>query len=217
MTVLSARRSTRQEPQSTDIFQFSLSSLNMILLAFFVFLVANSQVDKLKASKALESLDANFPGRIRASADVIEEASRTAVIEKIAREAGFGVVSELDRLVVTLPEAKAFESGSDILHQSAVAPLRKIAEVVKNLELLATIEGHTDDSPISTVRFPSNWELSAARAVSVLKIFLQQGISAEKLSAAGRGEFLPIATNETLEGRALNRRVVLVIEPGGKP
>ena len=75
------------------------------------------------------------------------------------------------------------------------------------------VEGHTDDRPISTAQFPSNWELSAARALSVVKLLVAQGVSPENLSGAGYGEYHPVAVNETAEGRRLNRRIEIVMLP----
>lgn len=79
------------------------------------------------------------------------------------------------------------------------------------------VEGHTDSLPISTERFPSNWELSAARAAGVARFLVESGLDPAKLTAAGRGEFHPIATNDSAKGRARNRRIeiVLVPEDGG--
>src|SRR5690606_42152546 len=73
------------------------------------------------------------------------------------------------------------------------------------------VEGHTANLPSNTPAFPSNWELTAARAASVVHLFMRQGIAPERLAVIGLGEYRPVATNETPEGRNANRRVVLVI------
>ena len=73
------------------------------------------------------------------------------------------------------------------------------------------VEGYTDDRPIRTAQFPSNWELSSARAASVVHLFVRDGIPPERLAMIGYGEFRPIGDNATLEGRNANRRVVLII------
>ena len=75
-----------------------------------------------------------------------------------------------------------------------------------------TIEGHTDNVPIATVQFPSNWELSAVRATTVLRLFNERGVGAERLTAIGYGETRPVETNITAEGRARNRRVSILID-----
>ena len=75
------------------------------------------------------------------------------------------------------------------------------------------VEGHTDDVPISTERFPSNWELSSARALSVVRLLIQAGVPPENVSGAGYGEFQPVASNEDAGGRRLNRRIEIVMLP----
>ena len=75
-----------------------------------------------------------------------------------------------------------------------------------------TVEGHTDPTPIATPQFPSNWELSGARASSVVRLFVDAGVAAQRLTATGYGEQRPVASNDTQEGRARNRRVTILIE-----
>jgi chemotaxis protein MotB len=104
-----------------------------------------------------------------------------------------------------------FLSGEAELSHKAIPVLRKVAEVVRLLPNAINIEGHTDNIPIDTVEFPSNWDLSSARATSVVRQFVQNRISAQRLSAVGYGEFHPIADNNNVEGRFKNRRVVLVL------
>ena len=104
-----------------------------------------------------------------------------------------------------------FSSASAELEVEAYEPLKKLASVLKLLPNHIDVEGHTDNLPISNRIYPSNWELSAARAASVVHLFTQQGVEANRLAAIGFGEFQPIADNETVEGRRSNRRVKVVI------
>jgi len=104
-----------------------------------------------------------------------------------------------------------FLSGEAELSTKAIPVLKKVAEVVRIMPNVINIEGHTDNIPIDTVEFPSNWDLSSARATSVVREFVQNGISPKRLSAVGYGEFHPIADNNNIEGRFKNRRVVLVL------
>lgn len=76
---------------------------------------------------------------------------------------------------------------------------------------MVSVEGHTDNVPINTTQFPSNWELSAARAISVVRLLQQQGINGQRLRAIGYADSLPLQSNDTVEGRAANRRVNLVL------
>jgi len=106
-----------------------------------------------------------------------------------------------------------FPSGSGAFSSSAEPVLNKLAEVLKPFPNPIRVEGHTDDRPIHTAAFPSNWELSAARAASVVHQFTQEGIDPLRLEIVGFGEFHPRQANTSAEGRNANRRVaVLVLE-----
>lgn len=104
-----------------------------------------------------------------------------------------------------------FDTGSSVLENDAFEPLTALARVLKPLPNAIHVEGHTDNIPISTARFPSNWELSAHRAASVVHLFTRVGIKPSRLSAIGYGEYRPISSNKTQRGRRENRRVVVVI------
>lgn len=104
-----------------------------------------------------------------------------------------------------------FSSGSAELEIEAYTPLKKLAGVVKALPNHIDVEGYTDNLPISTQVYPSNWELSASRAASVVHLFTKQGVAPARLAAIGYGEYRPIADNNTVQGRRQNRRVRIVI------
>lgn len=115
-------------------------------------------------------------------------------------------------LVVSLKEAGFFNSGQAFLKQDSYDVLDTIVEAMVPYSNPIRVEGHTDNLPISTSQFPSNWELSTARATNVLKYLIKsRDIEPEKISAAGFGEFRPVADNTTPENRAKNRRVDLVL------
>jgi len=118
-------------------------------------------------------------------------------------------------LIVSLKEAGFFASGQADIKPDAYELINTIAEVVTQYNNPLRLEGHTDNIPISTAHFPSNWELSTARATSGLKYLLKNfDVEADKISATGYAEFRPLAANETSEGRAKNRRVDLVMLSG---
>lgn len=104
-----------------------------------------------------------------------------------------------------------FLSGEAELSKKAIPVLKKIAEVINPLPNMVNIEGHTDNVPIENIKFRSNWDLSSARATSVVHEFVKEGINPLRLSAIGYGEFHPIDDNKVEEGRFNNRRVVLVL------
>jgi chemotaxis protein MotB len=119
-----------------------------------------------------------------------------------------------DGLIISLREAGFFASGSATPRPETLPVLRKIAASLAGTPFDLRIEGHTDNVPIHTSEFDSNWELSTARATSVARLFLDENLlSPERLSAAGYAEYHPVASNDTADGRAENRRVDLVVLP----
>ncbi|MGB9697815.1 MAG: flagellar motor protein MotB [Thermodesulfobacteriota bacterium] len=115
-------------------------------------------------------------------------------------------------LVIRVPDSLFFNSGEASIRPEFIPILNALGKSLETIPNLIRIEGHTDSVPIQTVKFPSNWELSTARATTVVRYFLSNfNFKPEKLSATGFAEFRPIAPNSTPEGRALNRRVDVVI------
>lgn len=104
-----------------------------------------------------------------------------------------------------------FPSGSADINEQALETLNEISAILQGIPNRIQVEGFTDNVPISTPVYPSNWELSAARAASVVHVLMKSGVRAERMAAVGYGEYRPIADNSTEEGRNRNRRVLLVI------
>lgn len=118
------------------------------------------------------------------------------------------------KVYVSMSDKLLFKSGSDAVEPKGVEALKKIGDVMKkNLDINMAIEGHTDSIPIKTNRFKDNWDLSVARATSVVRIITDNGVDPKRLTASGKGEFSPKADNSTKEGRATNRRTELVLSP----
>ncbi|RMH44176.1 MAG: flagellar motor protein MotD [Gammaproteobacteria bacterium] len=115
-----------------------------------------------------------------------------------------------DWIELDFPSGLLFTSGSDVLSPSAQAVLQQVATVLKKTTNLIRVRGFTDSQPVGG-RFQSNWALSAARAVAVVQLLQGNAIEPERLAIEGYGEYAPIADNETPEGRARNRRVVIAI------
>jgi chemotaxis protein MotB len=116
-----------------------------------------------------------------------------------------------DYLEVEIKSDILFRSGSDAPSPLAIDTVRRLGEVLRDEPNAVRVEGYTDDEPIRTVVFRSNWELSAARAASVLHELVESGVAPARLSMVGFGEFQPVADNTTQAGRDANRRVMLVI------
>jgi len=115
---------------------------------------------------------------------------------------------------VEIKSKMLFGSGTARISYKALKVMRSIAAILKPLPNVVNVEGHTDNIPIKNTMFPSNWELSASRAASVVHIFTRLGISPERLAAIGYAEHRPVADNKTAEGRQKNRRVSLLIMLG---
>ncbi|MDR1854901.1 MAG: flagellar motor protein MotD, partial [Azoarcus sp.] len=118
-------------------------------------------------------------------------------------EGAFGVSVEINASVLFAP-------GEAELGPEAVAALRAVAGVLADTEFPIKVEGHTDNMPIANYRFPSNWELSAVRASSVVRLFIESGVAPTQLTAAGYADQRPVADNATETGRARNRRVAIM-------
>jgi chemotaxis protein MotB len=104
-----------------------------------------------------------------------------------------------------------FAQGEAKLRGDSIQALRAVAQVLKNDAHSVQVEGHTDNVPIHNASFPSNWELSAVRAGTVVRLFEDSGVSEKRLTAVGHGANEPVATNDTVEGRQRNRRVQIMI------
>ena len=115
-------------------------------------------------------------------------------------------------LAISLKEMGFFDSGTATIRPDALDAISRLAAVLKQRPENLRIEGHTDDVPIHNSRFASNWELSASRATEMIRLLItRSGLDPGRLSAAGYAEFHPIATNDTVSGRAQNRRVDIVV------
>ncbi|MFZ3130852.1 MAG: flagellar motor protein MotB [Desulfosporosinus sp.] len=138
-----------------------------------------------------------------------------AKLDKFAADNGIQstLVSTIEErgLVVSIQETLLFESGSADITARARDILNKITTVLAVAPNQIKVEGHTDNLPINTAKFPSNWELSVIRSINVVHILQYDGISPNRLSAVGYGEFRPISSNDTDAGRGKNRRIDLII------
>ena len=118
------------------------------------------------------------------------------------------------RIVINLPDNVLFNSGSASLNPEGRQAITQVGEVLSQFsDRRFQIEGHTDNVPIKSARYPSNWELSTARALSVVHLMTEIGVNPENISAAGFGEYRPRADNENDEGKQLNRRIEIVMLP----
>jgi chemotaxis protein MotB len=159
----------------------------------------------VKVDPAIESIKEPAMRRLRQIIHSLKEETRLDII----------TVKELTNgdIVLTLPETVLFHSGESVLRPEAYPFIQAISDVLIELDRHVRVEGHTDNVPIATTQFPSNWELSATRAVTVVRTFSEQyGVSADHLTAVGHADSRPLTDNLTPENRAKNRRVEIVVQ-----
>ena len=158
-------------------------------------------IDKISVQKSLQELTGlNNPNIL----DDIEDAAEDSAMAVDTNEA---------KVVVRVPGANLFKPGQADLQLAGRPVLDGVIAVIRKYpDYKIHIQGHTDDDPISTEKFPTNWELSAARATAVLRYFFDKGVEPEKMTATGYADTFPLASNDTDQGRTINRRVEFVLE-----
>jgi len=193
---------------------FLISVLSLSGCAFNLYKQSPRSKNKIKQLEAkvdeLEKLRASERGQFSSLKDKLSRNLRDQIKDdQISLEMSEG------GLVITLSDNILFDSGKAELKKNADSVLSKVTRIIKN-EVPSKnigIRGHTDNVPIKHSNWKSNWELSTARATSVLHSMKKHGVSPERLSATGYGEFRPVASNDTAKGRSRNRRVEIVVLP----
>ena len=178
--------------------------------------------------KSLKNAVSILPGGVKfdsgstvlpGSADIIDSSDNLAKIyseleelsDRLSQEKDMTLAYSPKGLVMRLSNPALFDVAVATLSPQAIPLLKKVGEIIARTSVDVRIEGHTDDLPIKTTQFPSNWELSTARAVNVLRYFIETGgIANQRLSAVGFGEFQPVVPNDSLTHRAQNRRVEII-------
>jgi chemotaxis protein MotB len=216
---------------SRDRWLISYADFMTLLFAFFTTMYAISTVDQAKLSSVAAGLQQALDkagttpsdaGRLPAAASSLltqDQLDARAVLERdLAEDLRSGRMELLEDgrgLVLSIPEASAFEIGSADLSGAAQQAIGRLAGSLRQVDNPVLIEGHTDDVPIHSARFRSNWDLSTARATAVVQWLIErERIEAARLSAAGYGEFHPRVPNDSAAARARNRRVDVVILKG---
>ncbi|MBI3182084.1 MAG: OmpA family protein [Myxococcales bacterium] len=186
-------------PLADATWLYSYADLMTQLLLFAILMVT---VVGLKESKPAE------PG-----ADPLDRTERELdrFVEQAKLEGAMTVDRGADRLIIRMKSVLLFREGQASLTPDAERVLDGVVRVLGATPNSLRVEGHTDDVPIRSAQFPSNWELSTSRAISVARHLEDRGLAKERLSVAGYGEFHPIIANDSAEHRGLNRRVELVV------
>lgn len=155
-----------------------------------------------------ESFDAEWARRVQGL-----EKSAAAFLEQTGLNGQIDLTATPTGIELHLPDEVLFDSGSASMRAAGADLLSRVAVLLKRIDGDIQIAGHTDNIPIRTARFPSNWELSASRAIEVVRLLRDLGVPETRLEAVGHGDNRPIASNRTSEGRAINRRVTVEISP----
>jgi chemotaxis protein MotB len=152
---------------------------------------------------------AGFPPRTADTMDVASDLST------LLNSAGLGnsvsVQNNIEGILLSLSEELLFEPGRADLMPTAVVVLDQIADLLRQMENPVRVTAYTDDTPPADTRFPTNWELSAARSAAIVRYLVTKGIAPERLSATGAGEYRPLFPNTTPENRTLNRRAEIAV------
>ncbi|HUU45408.1 MAG TPA: flagellar motor protein MotB [Acidobacteriota bacterium] len=222
-------RKRKEVPENPERWLLTYADLITLLLAFFVVMYSMSRLDAKKfgamssaLSGILKGQDASLPVAardLRADGGPLKTGRLRLMQQQLRQrigEAGIdsSVTTEVNTrgLIIHIREGALFEEARAELTPGARDVLRLVGEQLGNIPNQLRVEGHTDARPIQTPRFPSNWELSTARATSVLRYLVDSAaVSPGRVSAVGFGEFRPVAPNTSPEQMALNRRVDLVI------
>ena len=226
----------RPSGPSPDRWLISYADFITLLFAFFVVLYSVAQNDHAKPRDVSESVKRAFGGAATPKRQAPAAALAPAVNDEpesiwprsqelgpayahlkqqLQQEIADGkmqVTMDSRGIIISLHEGSFFSSGGDEIYPLAFNSMAKVADVIRNLPNSVRLEGHTDSVPIHNQRFRSNWDLSAARSIAVLLFFeIRHGIAPQRFAIAGYADNMPIAGNDSDDGRSKNRRVDIVI------
>ncbi|HEU4685387.1 MAG TPA: flagellar motor protein MotB [Nitrospira sp.] len=237
------KKPKHEDHENHERWLVSYADFITLLFAFFVVMYSVSSVNEGKYRTVSESIRAALnpvvsapasklaftvgtakPSVLHAPADAKEPVIRRlrAIMNSLKEATGLELVEmeehSTGEIVLTVPEHVMFNSGEANLRSDALPFLKALSEILLELDREIRIEGHTDNVPIRTTQYPSNWELSAIRAVTALRVMTElYGVPPSHLSAVGRADSLPKADNLTPEHRAKNRRVEIIVLAERRP
>ncbi|MBI2413287.1 MAG: OmpA family protein [Deltaproteobacteria bacterium] len=236
-----ARKKRHEEHENHERWLVSYADFITLLFAFFTSMYAMSSVNEGKFRILSESLAVSFNPSLYTSTKmqdgprfVREQRPSIATefkdvnagnykkiqtaLSDLEKEKKLTFIVDNQKIVIRISETSLFEPSSDVIAEGGYEVLSEVGAVLKDMPSQVRIEGHTDNIPMNTERFPTNWDLSSARALKVLKYFIDaHSFDPTRLSAVGHGEYRPVDTNDTPTGRAKNRRVDIMIMNGDVP
>lgn len=226
---MKARRNRPEEHVDSHRWVVSYADFITLLFAFFVVMYAISSVNVSKYKSLSEGMKSAFNKKDQNKAMVSTDNKTNGPAEKKTKGTYRDGLDDLNKslselengdfkinrqegwIEMDMKAGSLFDSGTADLTPEALVKLMQLAAKIKEVPFPIVVEGYTDDIPIETPQFPSNWELSATRAATVARVLNSYGISTDRILVTGYGEQYPISTNLTEEGRGLNRRVNIVI------
>jgi chemotaxis protein MotB len=229
------KKKHNEEHENAERWLLTYADLITLLLAFFIMMYTFSKQDGQKYQEVSTHLKTIFAGgtgitqkgnvSAAASLDLLpaKSASSTEIKKQIEQEIetmananglkdNFSVFSDERGIIIRIMDKAFFDEGKAELKDSAKSMLDKIIPVIKGINNQIRIEGHTDDVPIKTNEFKSNWELSVRRATEVVRHLIEKGgVPPQRISATGYAEYRPVVNNDTTINRALNRRIEIIV------
>lgn len=228
----------KHDHENLERWLLTYADLITLLLAFFIMMYTFSKQDSQRYEEVSGYLKAIFSGEAGSkqkgaltesqniellTGKALIEALREKISSELEAIAGendlknsISIFTDERGVVIRIMDRAFFDEGKADLKQGARNALDKISYVIRGIKNHIRIEGHTDNTPISTGEFKSNWELSVRRATEVVRYLIEKGpIPPDRISAAGYAEFRPLVNNDTPGNKALNRRVEIIIEKTG--
>ena len=229
------RKKKSEGPKGAPAYMSTWGDMCTLLLCFFVMLLAMSTIDPAKFDVAASSFQNAFSGVLEAFPSILitqevltprlggnEQNKRMAVdaarkirqeVKKEDLQEGIKVKVTETGIAIKIADPIGFDVGEADIKPELISALDHIAEIIGKVPgTMVRVEGHTDDVPIHTKKFPSNWELSSARALNVVKFLAERGINPAQLSAIGYGEYRPLVPNTSRENRMMNRRIEIYVD-----
>lgn len=236
-----ARRIRHKEHENHDRWLISYADFITLLFAFFVVMYAISSVNESKYQMFSASLTSAFGKQIVKSEAIVPTNEQDLLLKSLVdrrnaklaeqqQEAMQDITKNINQVMnalvkngqvsvmqtnrgvaIEINASTLFNQGDAVIQGGAINILAEVAKVLEQVDLAIEVEGHTDDIPINTQQFPSNWELSSARASSVVRLFIEHGLKSRHLKAIGSAANYPVTSNDTADGRARNRRITVTI------
>jgi len=197
------------------------SDMITLLLAFFAMLIAVSQTDIALWEQMKQGMRSDVAGKEKVETPLAEiKLDLDSLLVEERNQGLVGVILDKDGIKLSFNSSSLYNSGEAILLPSGERIINKVTQALNLLDYYqfrVDVEGHTDNVPINTARFPSNWELSVARASEVVKFFIREGIESDRLKASGYADTKPVLPHvdefgrDIVENRAANRRILIRI------